>query len=61
MALLQRGGGGGKSVQVWFLEEYVQPNTYFLQKVFCFSQGAVISMKDFSAFLRYEVKQEPGS
>ena len=31
--------------------EYMQSSTYFFAKVFCWSKGAVFTIKDFSAFL----------
>ena len=47
--------------------EYMQSSRHFPEsclkprEAFCWSQETIVSMKDFSAFLRYEVKQEPGS
>lgn len=60
LALLKEVGEGVSQYSSDFeVEESHLINTLFAE-VFCFSQGAVISMKDFSAFLRYEEKQELG-
>ena len=49
--LLQR-GGGEDSIYVSLVKgEYKQSSTYFFAKGFCWSKGAVFTIKDFSAFL----------
>ena len=40
--------------------EYMQSSTYFPEGL-CLSQGAVVTVKDFSAFFGYEAIQELGS
>ena len=53
--LLQR-GMGERSMYMWILVQgqYMQSSTYFLQKLSASSQGEVVTVKEFSAFLDNE-------